>query len=45
VGESGNLEFQNLLLQLSPAARDRLRRVLIRNQADRDYIAAQLMRY
>jgi hypothetical protein len=30
---------------LSPKARDDLRRVLIRDQADRDRIASELMRY
>jgi len=35
--------LRDLLLQLSPAARDKLRTVLIRD--DRDEIAAELLRY
>jgi hypothetical protein len=34
-----------LLRTLDPKARDDLRRVLIRDQADRDAIASRLMRY
>jgi hypothetical protein len=34
-----------ILLTLDPKARDDLRRVLIRDQADRDAISARLMRY
>jgi hypothetical protein len=34
-----------LLLTLDPKARDDLRRVLIRDQADREAIASTLMRY
>ena len=34
-----------LLETLDPRARDDLRRVLIRDQADRDAIASRLMRY
>jgi len=33
------------LASMPPSARDSLRRVLIRNQADRDTIAARLLRY
>jgi hypothetical protein len=35
----------SLLRTLSPAARDHLRDVLIREQADRDAIASQLLRF
>ena len=38
-------DLRSLLLQLTPSARDDLRRVLIRDQADRDAIASQLLRY
>jgi hypothetical protein len=41
--EAGNLRA--LLLELDPKARDDLRRVLIHDQADRDGIAKELMRY
>jgi hypothetical protein len=34
-----------LLLTLSPTARDKLRRVLILDQPDRDAIASELLRY
>jgi hypothetical protein len=34
-----------LLATLTPKTRDDLRRVLIRDQADRDAIASRLMRY
>ena len=37
--------LRDLLLQLSPSARDKLRRVLILDQPDRDAIAAELLRY
>ena len=37
--------LQSLLETLDPKARDDLRRVLIRDQADRDAIASRLMRY
>ncbi len=39
------MNLRELLETLSPKARDDLRRVLIRDQADRDAIAAQLLRY
>jgi hypothetical protein len=46
VGDLGeDLELRNLLLQLSPAAGDTLRRVLIHDQPDRDAIASDLLRY
>jgi hypothetical protein len=38
-------DLRSLLRTLSPRARDHLRDVLIRDQADRDAIAAQLLRY
>lgn len=38
-------ELRDLLLTLAPKARDNLRRVLIRDQTDRDAIASQLLRY
>jgi len=38
-------DLRALLETLDPKARDTLRRVLIRDQADRDGIASQLMRY
>ena len=38
-------DLRALLETLDPKARDDLRRVLIRDQADRDAIAMQLMRY
>jgi hypothetical protein len=38
-------ELQALLETLNPKARDDLRRVLIRDQSDRDAIASRLMRY
>jgi hypothetical protein len=37
--------LRGLLVQLSPSARDKLRDVLIRDQADRDAIAQELLRY
>ena len=37
--------LRTLLTTLDPKARDDLRRVLIRDQADRDAIASQLLRY
>ena len=36
--------LRDLLLQLSPTARDKLRRVLILDQLDRDAIASDLLR-
>jgi hypothetical protein len=38
-------ELHDLLGQLTLSAREHLRRVLIRDHADRDAIAMQLMRY
>ena len=38
-------DLRSLLETLDPKARDDLRRVLIHDQADRDAIASQLMRY
>ncbi len=42
---SEDAELRDLLRTLSPSARDHLRRVLIHEQADRDAIASQLIRY
>jgi hypothetical protein len=42
---SDDMDLRSLLETLDPKARDDLRRVLIRYQADRDAIASQLMRY
>ena len=38
-------DLRTLLKTLSPSARQQLRNVLIRDQADRDAIVMQLMRY
>lgn len=38
-------ELRDLLRTLSPMAREHLRDVLIRDQADRDAIASQLLRF
>jgi hypothetical protein len=38
-------DLRALLLSLTPNARDDLRRVLTRDQADRDAISSRLMRY
>jgi hypothetical protein len=38
-------ELHALLLTLDPKTRDDLRRVLIHDQADRDAISSQLLRY
>jgi hypothetical protein len=38
-------DFRALLSTLDPKARDDLRRVLIHDQADRDAISSQLLRY
>jgi len=38
-------ELRDLLGTLSPSAREHLRDVLIRDQADRDAIASQLLRF
>jgi hypothetical protein len=40
-----DVSLQPLLKTLDPKTRDDLRRVLIRDQADRDAIASRLMRY
>jgi hypothetical protein len=41
----GDGDLRNLLSTLDPKARDDLRRVLIRDEDDRDAIATRLMRY
>jgi hypothetical protein len=41
----GDRRLRDVLLQLSPSPREHLRDVLIREQADRDAIASQLLRY
>jgi hypothetical protein len=41
----GDENLRSLLVTLDPKARDDLRRVLIRDQADRDAISSRLMRY
>jgi len=41
----GKDELRSLLEILDPKARDDLRRLLIRDQADRDAVASQLLRY
>jgi hypothetical protein len=41
----GDTQLRAFLQTLDPKARDDLRRVLIREHADRDDIASQLMRY
>jgi hypothetical protein len=38
-------DIRTVLETLDPVARDALRRVLIRDQGDRDAIASQLLRY
>jgi hypothetical protein len=38
-------ELRSVLFPLAPSARDTLRRALIHDQADRDAIASQLLRY
>jgi hypothetical protein len=38
-------DIRELLLALTPSARDALRRVLIHDQADRDAVSSWLMRY
>ena len=42
---TADVELRDLLRGLSPPAREHLRDVLIRDQADRDEIASALMRY
>ena len=39
------MDLRELLLTLSPTARDKLRRVLILGQPDRDAIVSELLRY
>ena len=41
----GDADLRAVLETLDPKARDNLRRVLIHDQADREPIASQLMRY
>jgi hypothetical protein len=41
----GHAELRELLLTLDPHARGTLRRVLIHDQADRDAVSSQLLRY
>ena len=38
-------DIRELLLALTPSARDALRRVLIHDHADRDAVTSQLLRY
>jgi hypothetical protein len=38
-------DLSSLLLQLTPSARDAVRRVLIHDQADRDAVSSELLRY
>jgi hypothetical protein len=45
MSSSNTPDLRNLLETLDPKARDDLRRVLIRDQADRDAISSRLMRY
>jgi hypothetical protein len=40
-----NSQLRGLLLGLTPSAREHLRNALIHDQADRDAIASQLLRY
>jgi hypothetical protein len=42
---SNDDDLRNMLTELNPSAREHLRDVLIRDQADRDAIASSLMRY
>jgi hypothetical protein len=42
---SDDMDLRSLLETLDPLTRDDLRRVPIRDQADRDAIASQLVRY
>ena len=41
----GDADLRAVLETLDPKARDDLRRVLIHDQADRDAVASQLLRY
>ena len=43
--DDGDAELRDLLRTLTPKARDDLRHVLIRDQADRDAIASRLLCY
>jgi hypothetical protein len=43
--QSSDASLHDLLLQLSPSARDKLRRVLILDQPDRGAITSELLRY
>jgi hypothetical protein len=43
--DHGDAELRHLLRTLTPLAREHLRDVLIRDQADRDAIASQQLRY
>jgi hypothetical protein len=45
LGAEQNADLRALLATLDPITRDALRRVLIRDQADRDAISSRLMRY
>ena len=40
-----DMDLRSLLETLDPKARDDLRRVLIRDQADRDAVSSQLLSY
>ena len=42
---SEDADLRVLLYTLNPSARDHLRSVLVRDQADRDAISSRLMRY
>ena len=45
MGAEAKADLRDLLLTRDPKARDNLRRVLIRDHADRDASASPLMRY
>ena len=45
LGAVFDADLRNLLETLDPNARDALRRVLIHDQADRDAVSSQLLRY
>jgi hypothetical protein len=42
---AGDDDLRALLARLDPLTRDALRRVLVRDQADRDAVTAELLRY
>jgi hypothetical protein len=42
---SGDMDLRSLLETLDPLTRDALRRVLIRDQEDRDAVSCRLLRY